>query len=134
MRSAAGLPRAVALYGPLPKQLEQPDSFASQLARMLKVRAELRLYAARVVDVPAVQSKGLLVLVHELPDNGGLEVTAINFAAAPVAELVPVRGARADATAKDVLDPKTPSLPITADGNLQLRLNAYECRALRITG
>ena len=134
LRSAAGLPRAIALYGPLPKQLEQPDSFASRLARMLKVRAELRLYAARVVDVPAVRAQGLLVLVHELPDNGGLEVTAINFAAAPVDETVPVRGAQADATASDVLDPKAPSLKIAAGGNLHLRLNAYECRALRITG
>ncbi len=134
LRSAAGLPRAVALYGPLPRQLEQPDSFASRLARMLKVRAELRLYAARVVDVPAVRAQGLLVLVHELPDNGGLEVTAINFAAAPVDETVPVRGAQADATASDVLDPKAPSLKIAAGGNLHLRLNAYECRALRITG
>ena len=134
LRSAAGLPRAVALYGPLPRQLEQPDSFASRLARMLKVRAELRLYAARVVDVPAVRAQGLLVLVHELPDNGGLEVTAINFAAAPVDETVPVRGAQADANAIDVLDPKAPSLKIAAGGNLHLRLNAYECRALRITG
>src|SRR5206468_4523281 len=34
MRSAAGLPRAVALYGPLPQQLKKPDSFASQLAHL----------------------------------------------------------------------------------------------------
>jgi hypothetical protein len=45
-----------------------------------------------------------------------------------------VRGAQADATASDVLDPKAPSLKIAAGGNLHLRLNAYECRALRITG
>jgi trehalose synthase len=134
LRSAAGLPRADALYGPLPKQLERPDSFASRLARMLKVRAELRLYAARVVDVPTVQSKGLFVLVHELPDNGGLEVTAINFGASPIDEAVPVRGAQVGATAAAVLDPKTTSLPIVTGGNLRLKLNAYECRALRITG
>src|SRR5262249_31267668 len=58
-RSSAGLPVAIALYGPLPRQLEQPDSFASQLARMLKVRADLRLYAGELVDVPEVQAKGL---------------------------------------------------------------------------
>src|SRR2546430_1036224 len=78
-RSAAGMPRAIAIYGPLPQQLERPDSFASRLARMLKARADLRLYAARLVDIPAVQSKGLFVLVHELPEHSGLEVTAINF-------------------------------------------------------
>ena len=94
-RSAAGLPRAVALYGSLPQQLQDPDSFASQLARLLKARAALHLYAARLSDVPDVQAKGLFVLVHELPDNGGLEVTAINFGAQAVDESVVIHGAGA---------------------------------------
>ncbi len=81
MQSSAGLPRTKAIYGSLPEQLEKPDSFASQLARMLKARAEMRLYAARLVDIPSVRSRGLFVLVHQLPENGGLEVTAINFGA-----------------------------------------------------
>ena len=68
-RSGAGMPRAVALYGPLPQQLARPDSFASQLARMLKARAELRLCAARLTDLPAVHSRSLFVLVHELSEN-----------------------------------------------------------------
>src|SRR2546429_252466 len=71
-RSQAGLPLAVALYGPLPEQLKRSDSFASRLARMLKVRADLRLYAARVLDVPSVRAQGLLVLVHELPQDAGI--------------------------------------------------------------
>jgi trehalose synthase len=129
-RSAAGLPRAVALYGPLPKQLQRRDSFASELARMLKVRAELRLYAARLVDVPAVRAKGLLVLVHELPENAGLEITAINFSDTPVDETVPIRGAAPSSQANDVLDPSAPKLDIDAAGNLGLRLDAYEAKAL----
>ncbi|MBV9695920.1 MAG: maltose alpha-D-glucosyltransferase, partial [Gammaproteobacteria bacterium] len=64
--SAAGLPRARALYGALPEQLRHPDSFASQLGRLLKARAELKLFAARLLDVPAVKAPGLFVLVHEL--------------------------------------------------------------------
>ena len=131
-QSAAGLPRAVALYGPLPKQLKNPHSFASQLARMLKVRADLRLYAARLVDLPAVQAQGLLVLVHELPEGGGLEITAINFANAPVDETVTIQGAAVNAQALDVLDPKAPALAIDAGNGLRLRLKPYEARALRI--
>ena len=57
-QSAAGLPVAVALYGPLPKQLKKPDSFASQLARMLKVRADLHLYAAQLIDYSEGQLEG----------------------------------------------------------------------------
>jgi trehalose synthase len=86
--SAAGLPKAVALYGSLPEQLSRPDSFASQLKAMLKVRQAYKLYAARQVAVPDTESPGLLVMVHELPEGLGTQVTAINFGAQPVDEVV----------------------------------------------
>src|SRR5437016_7703477 len=120
MRSAAGLPRAVALYGPLPQQLKKPDSFASQLAHLLEVRANLHLYAARLADVPGVQAKGLLVLVHELPQNAGLEITAINFGDRAVDEAVLISGAAPGSKAIDVLDPQAPLLTLRADGSLRL--------------
>jgi hypothetical protein len=128
------MPVAVALYGPLPKQLKRPDSFASQLARMLKVRSQLRLYAAELVDVPAVQSKGLFVLVHRLPDNGDLEVTAINFGSAPLEEAVTIRGSAHNTEAVDVLESssKTAPLSIDASGNLRLSLKGFEGKAFRI--
>lgn len=132
MRSAAGLPRAVALYGSLPQQLKKSDSFASQLARLLKVRGNLHLYAARLADVPSVQAKGLLVLVHDLPENTGLEITAINFGDRAVDEPVLIRGAAPDSKAVDVLDPQAPTLDIGAHGSLRLHLNAFEGKAFRI--
>jgi trehalose synthase len=134
VRSAAGLPRAVALYGPLPQQLRDPDSFASQLARLLKVRAQLHLYAAQLADVPSVKSKGLLVLVHELPERAGLEVTAINFSDQALEEAVIIRPASPGASALDVLDPKARALALGADRSLRLHLNAFEGKALRIKG
>jgi hypothetical protein len=99
---------------------------------MLKVRAELRLYAARLVDIPAVQAKGLLVLVHELPENAGLEITAINFADTPVEENVSIRGVASPSKATDAIDAKAPMVDIDAAGKLRLRLAAYEAKALLI--
>jgi trehalose synthase len=131
-KSAAGLPVTVALYGPLPRQLKHSDSFASQLARMLKVRADLRLYAGRLVDVPAVQSKGLFVLVHQLPESSDLEVTAINFGPTPVNETVGIPGAPQSSQAIDLLNPKAPALQIDAGGSLRLSLGGFEGKALRI--
>ena len=133
-RSAAGLPRAVALYGSLPQQLKRSDSFASQLAHMLKVRADLHLYAARLTDVPTVEAKGLLVMVHELPGASGLEITAINFSDRPVDETVLIRGAPPDSKAMDVLDPGEPTLTVGTQGSLRLSLKAFEGRALWIKG
>ncbi len=91
----SGLPKAEALYGSIPQQLADPDSFASQLQRLLVIRKQVRLYAARQVDVPDVTSPGLLVLVHELPDNSGLQVTALNFGEQPVEEEIVLKNARA---------------------------------------
>jgi trehalose synthase len=132
--SSAGLPVTVALYGPLPKQLQSSSSFASRLARMLKARADLRLYAGRLVDAPAVQAKGLFVLVHQLPDTRDLEVTTINFGATPVDETVVVKGATQDSTVTDVLDARASQLMVGAGGTLQVTLGAYEGKAFRVKG
>ena len=128
--SAAGLPRAKALYGPLPDQLEKPGSFASRLARMLDVRARLKLYAARQVEVPGVRARGLLVMVHELPDAGGTQITAINFGREPVDEVValaqPLAGV---AELVDALDPSSPAATVSPAG-VHIRLEGYEGKAL----
>jgi hypothetical protein len=126
------LPRAVSLYGPLPQQLKRPDSFASQLARLLKVRSGLRLYAGELVDVPKVQAKGLIVLVHRLPGPGDLEVTAINFGASPVDETVKVAGTVDGQVAADVLDSGAPPIRIGPGGGLHLRIAGLAGTALRI--
>ncbi|HEU4624684.1 MAG TPA: maltose alpha-D-glucosyltransferase [Steroidobacteraceae bacterium] len=131
--SSAGLPRARALYGSLPQQLKDPHSFASQLAHMLKVRAEMQLYAAHVVDIPNVESRGLFVELHELPENRGLELTAINFGATPVDERVAVGAASAHASARNALDPQSPPAEIDADGKLRVQLPAYTGVAWIIT-
>jgi trehalose synthase len=131
-RSSAGLPVATALYGPLPRQLQDRNSFALQLARMLQARADMRLYAGRLTDIPRVQTKGLLVLVHELPDNGGREITAINFGSTPIEETVAIPNLMPDAQALDALDPKAAPLDVGAGGTLRLQLEGYEGKAFRI--
>jgi len=132
--SAAGLPVTAALYGALPKQLASADSFASRLASMLRVRAGLRLYAGQLIDAPTVRAKGLLLLVHQLPDSPDLEVTAVNFGALPVAESVVIHGAAPDSAASDLLDDRAPQLTLGAGGTLEVHLAAYEGRAYRVIG
>ena len=74
------------------------------------------------------------MFVHELPDSGGLEVSAINFGAQAVDESVVIHGAGAHASATDVLDPDAPALQLGADGGLHLHLNGFEAKALHIKG
>ncbi|WP_461105083.1 maltose alpha-D-glucosyltransferase [Tessaracoccus terricola] len=77
-RSAAGMPRARALYGPVPEQLKRESSFASRLSGILKVRKRNGLDTGTLVDVPEVGHKSLLVMVNEL-EIGATQITALNF-------------------------------------------------------
>ena len=77
-KSASGMPRARTLYGPLPEQLKRDTSFASRLAAILKVRKRNGLASGRLLDVPEVGHRALLVLVNEL-EIGAVQVTALNF-------------------------------------------------------
>ncbi len=105
-KSNNGLPRAFALYGSLPEQLRTPTSFAAQLKKLLKVRAEYRIFESEQIEVPAVKAAGLVVMVHRLPGNRGLEVTALNFGKTPIQESVAIEGATADAAVTNLLEEK----------------------------
>ena len=131
--SNAGLPRARSLYGPLPDQLEHAGSFASQLARMLKVRSQLRLYAGEVVDAPATRARGLFVLVSRLPDSHDLEVTAINFGDSAIDETLTIKDAAPPMQVIGVLGPEASELRLDAAGRLRFKLKGYEWQALRLT-
>ena len=75
-----GMPRGRSLYGTLPDQLADPQSFASGLRRILQIRDDCDLPIATQVDVPPVSHKGMLVMVHALPDERTQQVTVLNFA------------------------------------------------------
>ena len=77
--SSLGMPRGVSLYGTLPDQLGDENSFVSGLKRILAIRERYQIATARQVDVPNVSRKGMLVVVHELGAAGHKQVTVLNF-------------------------------------------------------
>ncbi|MFV0458706.1 MAG: maltose alpha-D-glucosyltransferase [Actinomycetales bacterium] len=85
--SGSGMPLARSLYGPLPDQLTNPNSFVSSLQRILAIRKHYGIATARMVDVPAVAHKALLVLVNEL-DGGDKHVLVLNFGTEEVPGIV----------------------------------------------
>lgn len=85
--STSGMPRARALYGTLPEQLQDESSFARQLARVLEVREEHGIAQGALLDVPDVSHKGMLVMVHAL-ESGRQEVTVLNFSGQDIAGTV----------------------------------------------
>lgn len=127
-----GLPRARSLYGCITDQLDQPDSFASQLKRLLAVRDAYSISASRQIMIPDVISPGLLLMVHELPDGRGTQVTALNFSSEDLEEVVVLAGVRpgpvVDMLAEAVIG------DLTENGELVVALKPYEGKSLRIVG
>ncbi len=83
--STSGMPRGRSLYGSLPVQIEQPDSFVNGLAEVLRIRRTHGVATATQLDVPPVAHPSMLVLVHRLDDgraddeDARVQVTVLNF-------------------------------------------------------
>jgi trehalose synthase len=89
--SSFGLPRARVLYGPLPEQLKDPDSFASQLKLMLAARKKYRIAEGELLAVPDVANSALCLLVMRIPGKSALAITALNYSQKPVHEQIELR-------------------------------------------
>ena len=82
--SASGMPLARSLYGPLPEQLKDENSFARRLQSILSVRERWGIATSVLLDVPDVSHRGLLVMVHRL-ESGMIQVTVLNFSGESIA-------------------------------------------------
>lgn len=87
-QSTAGMPRGRSLYGPIPQQLDDDTSFLRQLQAILRVRSHYGIATSTQVDIPEVSHRGMLVLVHQLADEGQYQLTVLNFANEDVAGTV----------------------------------------------
>ncbi|AQA03326.1 maltose alpha-D-glucosyltransferase [Mycobacterium sp. MS1601] len=86
--SSAGMPRGRSLYGSIPEQLADETSFLRQLQAILKVRSHYGIATSTQIDIPEVSHRGMLVLVHQLAEEGHYQLTVLNFANEEVAGTV----------------------------------------------
>jgi trehalose synthase len=118
-----------ALYGPLPRQLERADSFASQLERLLAIREQYRIAQAKQLALPEVTHPSLLVLVHALPREGGLQLTALNFSARPLSERVRIPSVTGEKTIQNLLE-KTSEADQLVGNHVTLSIAAFQAKVL----
>lgn len=128
--SAEGLPRARSLYGSLASQLQQPDSFASSLKRMLAVRQAYTIAASRQILIPDVANPALLLMVHELPAGKGIQITALNFGAEPLSETLHLPDVSPGAVV-DMINERLEG-ELSEAGEMTINLDGYEGLSLRI--
>jgi trehalose synthase len=82
--SPSKMPRSSSLYGSLPQQLQDPNSFVSRLREVLAIRMRYGIATSVQVDVPEVSNKAMLVMVHRL-DTTQIQITVLNFSSQPIA-------------------------------------------------
>ena len=123
--STSGIPVATALYGPLPEQLQDPDSFASQVAGIVRLRKESGIATAALLDAPEIGAPSLLAMVCRL-ESGRLLTTVLNFA--PHAAAGRVESAYLGTG--PVTDLATGAVIAQADGGFDVQLPAFGGAAL----
>jgi trehalose synthase len=128
--SPDGLPKARMLYGSIAQQMEDPNSFAMQLKHLMTVRQAYGIATGRQLAVPDVVSPGLLIMLHELPDARGTQITALNFGATPIEETILLPPENAGAVV-DMLN-ETVEGDVSENGELTIRLDPYEGQSLRV--
>ena len=82
--SVYGLPKAQTLYGPLPQQMLDPNSFANQVAKIIRARKQYNISDAKAVAAPELDPQSVFALLMTLsPEVGGVAVTAVNYSRDP---------------------------------------------------
>ena len=132
-----GLPEAQALYGSLPEQLEDPNSFMSQLKAMLSAREEYGIKDATMNAVPPVADPGVAVLVMTLPDAQNLAITALNYGRLRTTisvdlTMIPPGFAAADLSGLDAIDIVSGESTgtVSSAGILEIQLEGIEGRTI----
>jgi trehalose synthase len=128
--SAGNMPRSRTLYGSITSQLQQPDSFASQLKKILAVRRAYDIAASKQILIPDVQHPGLLIMVHELPAGKGTQITALNFSNESIVETLHLPDI-APGPVVDIINERVEG-DLTEQGEFTISLDAYEGLALRV--
>jgi maltose alpha-D-glucosyltransferase/alpha-amylase len=132
-----GVERATSLYGPLPEQMDDPDSFVRQLSRLLKARKKYRLAEGELLAVPKVSEPAVCILVMQPPGPPSLVITALNFSQQRVRETLDLSSIKALEDKKikgKVLDIVTDEQldRVSDSGRVTLDLPALSAQTLRI--
>ena len=128
VKSASGLPKTQVLYGNITAQLNDPGSFASGIKKMLALRRQYGLATAEQIAVPATTNDSVLIMIHQLPNKQGTEITALNFARNPVQETIKLDDAKG-LTAVNLLNNKDEG-QVSDANELTVSLGAWEGKIL----
>lgn len=119
--SQTGMPKAESLYGSVSSQLNDPESFASKLSQILRLRKDLSLEISSQCRQPSVSETPVVAMVHRLTDDR-LQMTILNFANKNIRTSV----ASSDFSSGIVLtDQFGQVIQVSEQGTVEVELTAY---------
>jgi len=116
--SRLGIKRAVCLYGSLPEQFRSKYSFARRLQKLLEIRNDHKIHLSEQIAIPFTKHSGLIAMVHRLPSENGLQITAINFSRESIEETIVIKEGKG-AVVTDLMEGKQCGI---SDGHVKLSL------------
>ena len=122
------LPESVALYGTIPSQMKDPNSFLSSLKKILKARKDYLIESATLLSVPKVKNPSLIVLIHRLSKSDLLQISAINFSNVAIEETIKIDGIK-NSTAVNIITRELEEKEISS-GSIILKLGALEGKSI----
>lgn len=128
--SFAKMPKAMSLYGSIPDQLKDENSFARNIQKVISIRDGIGISQAEQLEVPEVSHRGLLVMVHKL-ETGEIQVTVLNFSDQAVPAVISSEHLIPESTVIDVLD-KSEIASVDQLGSFPMDIGPYEGKALLI--
>jgi len=127
-KNGSNLPESIALYGSIPSQMKDPNSFLSHLKRILKARKDYLIESATLISVPKVKTPALIVLIHRLNKSNLLQMSAINFSDKEIAETIKIDGIK-NTNAMNILTRK-PEEKDTSSAYMTIKLSPLEGKSI----
>lgn len=126
--SKFGLARAVTLYGPLPQQLKDPNSYASNLKKILGLRKDYALPLATLVSIFDTQAKDVYLALYKLPQTNNHLLIACNFGNQKRKETL-AHDHFQEKRARSIMEKRSVKKEASSD-ELELTLDPYEGKAI----
>jgi hypothetical protein len=101
-----------------------------RLKKILALRKKYKINISEQIDIPEVKNPGVVMMLHKLPDNMGLELTALNFGQEAVVETVKIESVKNKNTV-DILTGRQEGM-VSVNGELTVILEPLEGKAIVI--
>ncbi len=122
------LPKSVALYGTIPHQMKDPNSFLSRLQKILKARKDYLIESATLTGIAKVKNQSLIVLINRLSKSEILQISALNFSNAEIEETIKIDGIK-NTSALNIVTGELEEKDIPS-GSITIRLAPLEGKSI----